>query len=114
MRVEHVEQHVICLLHIIGVTTVYHKLEIFPRQALVEEKVLHAACKRIVHDRIEFVTPEPWNRVMPDLPQDINIRFYRFQRKTELLAEYMGHLICHIHADAIHIILLNPAAGNPD
>ena len=108
MGIQQVEKDVVGLLHIARITAVDRILKILVGEALVNPEILDALSQRVVHNRVKLISSEPWHRVVPNLPQNIDVRLDRFQPASQLLAERMGNLVRHVQSDAVHIIVSDP------
>ena len=79
MRIEKIEQYIVILLHIHSITAVDHVLKLFFIHRSVQKEVVNTAHQRIIHDRVILVSCQPLAGIMPDLSQQIDIRFDLFQ-----------------------------------
>ena len=113
MGIQKVEQHVVVLLHIHSITAIHHVFKLFFAHRPVEEKVMDPAHQRIIHDRIVLVPCEPLTGVMPDFSQEIDVRLDLLQMFSHPFQKAVRHLIPHVKAYAVDIILPDPALAHP-
>ena len=114
MGIQQIEKHVVGLLHITRIAAVNRILKVLVGQAFVNPEILDALPQRIIHDRVKLVSPKPGHGVVPDFSQNVNILLYGFQPASQLLAEGMGNLVCHIQPDPVHVIVSDPVFADPD
>ena len=50
MRIQQIKKHIIILLHIHGIATVYHIFEFLFFHCFIKEKIMDSAEQRIIHD----------------------------------------------------------------
>ena len=114
MWIKQIEKHIIGLLHVVGITSVYSILKILIRLALIYPEILDALSKRIVHNRIELISTQPRKSIMPYFSQNVNIRIDFLKPCPKLLAESVWHLICHIKAQSVYMIIFYPVGADID
>ena len=78
MGIQEIKKHIVILLHIHGIATVYHIFKFFFFHCFIKKEIMDSTQQRVVHDRIIFISLQPLACIMPDFPQKINIRLYRF------------------------------------